>query len=144
MAIDLVHQHLDYLRRKNCSPRTRHDREGALRRLAAYLDKPLVEATAEDLDGWQSSLRVSISAIATYTSHVASFYRWALEQGHIDSDPATLLPRPGFRGASLGRSPSKTSVSPSPAPRSRCGPGWSWRPTAGCGPVRSPGWKPTT
>jgi site-specific recombinase XerD len=94
MAIDLVHQHLDYLRRKNCSPRTRHDREGALRRLAAYLDKPLVEATAEDLDSWQSSLRVSISAIATYTSHVASFYRWALEQGHLDSDPATLLPRP--------------------------------------------------
>ena len=94
MTTTCERRHLDHLRRQNLSPRTRRDREGALRRLAGFLDKPLLEATPEDLERWQAGLRVSISAVSTYTSHVKSFYRWALEQGHLDSDPATLLPRP--------------------------------------------------
>jgi len=94
MTTTCERRHLDHLRRQNRSPRTRRDREGALRRLAGFLDKPLLEATPEDLERWQAGLRVSISAVSTYTSHVKSFYRWALEQGHLDSDPATLLPRP--------------------------------------------------
>jgi len=112
MTTTCERRHLDYLRRQNLSPRTRRDREGALRRLAAFLDKPLLEATPEDLERWQAGLRVSISAVSTYTSHVKSFYRWALEQGHLDSDPATLLPRPKLPSTTAALVDSRVSVSP--------------------------------
>lgn len=94
MTTECERRHLDQLRRQNLSPRTRRDREGVLRRLTAFLDCPLLEATPDDLERWQAGLRVSISAISTYTSHVKSFYQWAVEQGHLDHSPATLLPRP--------------------------------------------------
>jgi len=94
MTTECERRHLDHLRRQNLSPRTRRDREGALRRLAAFLDKPLLEATPADLERWQASLRISPSAISTYTSHIKSFYQWAVEQEHLGHSPATLLPRP--------------------------------------------------
>lgn len=71
-----------------------HHRRENLRRLAERLRTPLLDATPEDLDRWQASLGVSTSSRATYTTHVAGFYRWAVESGHIDHDPTTRLPRP--------------------------------------------------
>jgi len=94
MTSGCEHRHLDHLRRQNLSPRTRRDREGALRRLAAFLGKPLLDATPADLERWQTSLRISPSAISTYTSHIKSFYQWAVDQEHLEHSPATLLPRP--------------------------------------------------
>jgi len=94
MTTEVVRRHLDHLRRRNLSPRTRRDREGALRRLAAFLDKPLLEATPADLERWQAGLRVSVSAISTYTSHLKSFYEWAVDQELLATSPAARLPRP--------------------------------------------------
>jgi len=94
MISEVERRHLDHLRRKNLSPRTRHDREGVLRRLTAFLDCPLLEATPDDLDRWQAGLRVGISAIATYTSHVKAFYEWAVDRELLATSPAARLPRP--------------------------------------------------
>lgn len=70
------------------------DRDRVLRRVAVVLPNGLTPATERDLDTWQAGLRVSISSIATYTSHVRSFFRWLLDSGHVDIDPSARLPRP--------------------------------------------------
>ncbi|AEA27945.1 integrase family protein [Pseudonocardia dioxanivorans CB1190] len=69
-------------------------------RLMTHLDGPLLDVTPDALDRWQSSLRVSMSSIATYTNHVVAFYRWMVEAGHLDIDPASRLPRPRIESRS--------------------------------------------
>ena len=89
---DLIGKHLRTLKRRNNSPVTIASREGTLRRLVDWLDgTPLLLVTLTLLEDWQDSLRVSVSAISTYTIHVRAFYRWAEEQGHIPVDPARRM-----------------------------------------------------
>ena len=98
MAADLriIRLHVDYVRRTGATETTQHHRRENLRRLADALPCRLLDATPEDLEEWQSrtSRRVSLSSVATYTNHAVAFYLWALEAGHVDTDPATRLPRP--------------------------------------------------
>jgi len=82
------------MRRRGLSPRSMFDRDATLRRLRIWLDHPLLEATPQELTAWQSSLDVSLSAIATYTSHVRSFYAWAADDGCLSVSPAARLPMP--------------------------------------------------
>lgn len=93
-----IKSHLDHMRRQNLAPTTIRQRGAALRRLATWLtsesDCALLDATRHDLVAWQSGLTVSMSAIATYTSHVTAFYAWALDLELIEVDPAARLPRP--------------------------------------------------
>lgn len=90
---ELIRRHLDWLRRTGASPVTHRYRAGVLRRFVRDLDKPLLDATYEDLDRWQAGLTVSLSTTSSYTSGVRQFYRWAVETGRIDVDPTTRLPR---------------------------------------------------
>lgn len=90
----LVRLHRDYLRRCGASPRTIQDRDMLLRRLVAHLPCPLTQASEADLDRWQASLTGTLCTVATYSTHIRVFYRWLLDNGHIDLDPAARLPRP--------------------------------------------------
>ena len=92
----LVRLHLDWLRRTGATPVTQRYREGVLRRLAAALPEgvTLTTATPEDLDAWQSGLKVSVSTLAGYTSHVRRWYAWLVEFGHLEIDPSARLPKP--------------------------------------------------
>lgn len=58
------------------------------------MSKPLLEVTPAELDTWQAGLRVSFSSISTYTSHIHSFYAWAVDTGRIDADPSKDLANP--------------------------------------------------
>lgn len=90
-----VRLHVDWLRRTGATPVTQQYRRGVLRRLAAALPVPLLDATPEHLDEWQAGLGdVSLSTLAGYTSNVRRFYAWAVEAGHLDIDPAARLPLP--------------------------------------------------
>ncbi len=89
-----IRLHLDWLRRTGATKATRTGREGQLRRLARYLPCDLIDATATDLDQWQSTLTLSIASIHNYTMHTRGFYRWATDSGHLDLDPARQLPLP--------------------------------------------------
>lgn len=89
-----VTRHIDHMRRRGLSPRSMFDRESVLRRLGIWLDHPILEATPRELSAWQSSLRVSLSAIGTYTSHVRSFYVWAADEELVSVSPAAKLPMP--------------------------------------------------
>lgn len=95
MTDPTIRQHLAHLRLRNIRVATITHREGQLKRLHAWLDKPLLDATERDLERWQHSLTVSASSVFTYTSHVRGFYAWAHGAGLIESDPARnlVLPR---------------------------------------------------
>jgi integrase/recombinase XerC len=90
----VITRHIDWLRRTGARPTTVTHRRDNIRRLASKLPVALLDATPEQLDSWQSQLRVSISSIHTYTCHVKSLYRWAFESGIIDTNPADALPIP--------------------------------------------------
>lgn len=89
----MIRLHVDYIRREGASPRTMRDRRGNLLRLADKLPVPLLDATPEILDTWQSNLTVCLSSIATYTSHTRAFYLWCYDVGHLDTNPAQRLAR---------------------------------------------------
>jgi integrase/recombinase XerC len=89
-----ITRHIDWLRRTGARQATVKHRRDNLRRLAAYLPVALIEASPEQLDAWQSQLRVSISSINTYTCHARGFYRWAQQTGLLDVDPSDALPLP--------------------------------------------------
>lgn len=95
MTDPTIRQHLAHLRLRNIRVATITHREGQLKRLHAWLDKPLLDATERDLERWQHSLTVSASSVFTYTSHVRGFYAWAHGAELIDTDPARnlVLPR---------------------------------------------------
>lgn len=95
----LIRLHVDHLRRTGASIRTQAQRRENLRRLAERLPVPLLEATPDHLNDWQSSLTVSLSSIATYSSHCRCFYAWAVDSGHLEHDPAYRLPRPKLPAA---------------------------------------------
>lgn len=90
----MIRLHCDWVRRSGFTERTTLDRDRVLRRVAVVLPNGLTLATERDLDTWQAGLRVSLSSIATYTSHLRSFYRWLLDAGHVDVDASARLPRP--------------------------------------------------
>lgn len=92
----MIRLHLDWLGRGGATERTLYHRGENLRRLAERLPVELRTATREHLDAWQSALfhTISISSVATYSSHTRSFYAWAADNGHLDHDPAARLPRP--------------------------------------------------
>lgn len=92
-----IRLHLDWLGRKGATERTLYHRGENVRRLAQRLPVELLAPpTREQLDIWQSHLyrTVSISSVATYSSHARGFYAWALDNGHIEHDPTARLPRP--------------------------------------------------
>lgn len=89
-----ISRHLTYLKRRNARPATIFHRRGQLGRLLAFLDKPLLDATEDDLDEWQSSLRVCASSVQTYSSHVRAFYDWAHDSGLTEVNLAKNLVMP--------------------------------------------------
>jgi site-specific recombinase XerD len=81
---------------KGYSAKTIDHREKMLARLAAVLPVPLLDATPAMLYDWRDRLdgRVKNATAAGYISHVACFYRWAVDQELLAANPAAKLPVP--------------------------------------------------
>lgn len=90
----IIRLHCDWARRTGATADTLKHRRDNLRRLAERLPCELLDATADDLDRWQSHLTCALSSVQTYTAHVRTLYRWAVQSGHLDGDPSGRLPRP--------------------------------------------------
>ncbi|OHU37282.1 integrase [Mycobacteroides chelonae] len=87
-----------HLRLRNMTPKTIEHRLGQLDRLDRWLgDTALMDATPEQLEAWQRSLRVCASSVQTYTSHVCAFYRWAHGATLIAADPSARLVQPKIK-----------------------------------------------
>lgn len=92
MTSDHLSQYVTELRIAKFSPDTIDDRLSVLRRLAAYLDKPLLEATGCDLRGYQASFAaLSPASVDIYTRHMKAFYDWAAKRQFIAVNPAEEL-----------------------------------------------------
>lgn len=90
----LIAQHLDYLRQCGRSARTIYQRERSLIRLSAVLPVPLIYATGGMLTEWRAGLTCGEEAVKHYVGDARAFYRWAVDQGYRDDNPAARLPVP--------------------------------------------------
>jgi integrase/recombinase XerC len=97
MDNDVIARHIRHMERRNDRPITIKHRRDVLRRLAAALPVPLLEATEDHLRDWQDHLTVCASSVATYTAHVHAFYGWATDVELVSVDPARRLPSPKVR-----------------------------------------------
>lgn len=93
-AGDPVGRFLDDCRRRNLRPGTITQKRLALRRLdTAVHPTPLLEVSHDQLVAFLDRLDQPESR-ATETSHLRTFYRWALIEGLVGVDPAARLVRP--------------------------------------------------
>lgn len=72
-------------------------RMSLLIRTEVGIDKPLVEATVGDLRDWLDGHTLHPRTTYSYISHWASFWKWALREGHAAVDPTLRLTRPKLR-----------------------------------------------
>src|SRR5215469_12771948 len=99
IAEDVVDRHLAYLRQRGRSAGTIYARRRAIARMSAQIDRPLLQATDEDLARWRAGLRVIDNTAVHYASHARSFFSWCQAVGVIDHNPAEgLLLPPLVRG----------------------------------------------
>ena len=92
--MDAVGRHLDHLRYRNMSPYTIRRREQALKRLAAVLPVPLLDATGDHLYEWRAGLTIKPASVAVYHSHVKAFFTWAVNEGLVSENPMRAVPVP--------------------------------------------------
>jgi integrase/recombinase XerC len=83
------------MRLRGLSPASIYQRRRALARLEAFVGKPLLEATEDDLHRWQEQLRGSVAYIANRLANCSQLYAWA--HGTADllaENPARRMVRP--------------------------------------------------
>jgi len=93
-AVDPLAAHLEWLRLRGLAASTIRRRAVVLGWVQASLGRPLLEASAADLQAWRAALGVAPEAVSVYVSHVRQFYAWALAEGLLDGSPAAALPAP--------------------------------------------------
>jgi integrase/recombinase XerC len=89
-----VAAHLAYLRMTGMSARTIYQRNRSLIRLAMVVPPPIIEATSLMLSEWRAGLHCGEEAVKHYVGDARQFYRWAIDQGLRDDNPAEKLPVP--------------------------------------------------
>jgi integrase/recombinase XerC len=88
-----------HMRIANRSPETIGKRLDVLRRFRNHLkDKPLLDATPEDLGDYQASFaHLAPASVSIYSRHLQSFYRWTHQTGRTSTDPSAELTVPHIR-----------------------------------------------
>jgi len=87
-----MRQYVTEMRVANYSPVTIADRVELLGRLARFIDKPLLDATPDDLAAFQAQfVHLAPATINIYSRHVKAFYDWAVKRGHLSVSPAAEL-----------------------------------------------------
>lgn len=105
-----ITRHLEWLRLEGKSELTIRDRRQLLRRLAAALPVPLLEATHDHILGWRAGLTVAPATVVNYVSNAAQFYKWARDIARLtDISPARAIPVPRV-GRRLPRPISETAL----------------------------------
>lgn len=92
----VVTRHLEHCALRNLSTLTIRGRRCALERLARHLNAPVLYASAEQLRSWQTvrAKQICPATMRTELSTIREFYRWAVLEGFIQSDPTARLIMP--------------------------------------------------
>lgn len=81
--------------RRNLTASACRKRECSLYLLADWVvPRPLGEVTTADIDAWLDSRVLGPQGRAWHISNVASFYRWCVQDGHLETDPSVRVVRP--------------------------------------------------
>lgn len=91
---DLIGGHLAHCRAAGLSPLTIRDRGEVLARLDRDLPQGLEPANTVELRTWLGREGWSQETLCTYYTHIRSYYRWVVRNGHLTFDPTDLLDRP--------------------------------------------------
>lgn len=83
--------HFAWMSARNLRPNTVAMRASVLRRLRAEIGDDPCNATAAQL---VTFLRGQPATRAVTLSHLRSYFRWAIEEGLIETDPTARIPRP--------------------------------------------------
>ncbi|GAA2552151.1 tyrosine-type recombinase/integrase [Pseudonocardia hydrocarbonoxydans] len=86
-------EHLDWMRRAGRADSTIKARTMALHFLALWLHGDPFDATSQQLDAWQSTLKPLIK-MRHQTSLIRPYYRFVQDRGYRLDNPAALLPLP--------------------------------------------------
>lgn len=93
----IIASYLRHLRTRCCSPNTIRSARSVLNNLAiATGGRDLLTLTPAELGEWQARRAVLVAArtLRTQTSYVRRFYVWAVDERHLEVDPAARLVRP--------------------------------------------------
>lgn len=91
----LIAQHLEWMRRRNLADSTIGIRRRRLERFAATCS--LLDAEPADVERFLDARQLSPKSTYDMLSHLGSFYRWAIDHGHLHRDPTAQVPRPRVR-----------------------------------------------
>lgn len=83
--------------RRALRPGSIDKRMSVLTRAETAIGKPLAEATTADLRGWLDAKTLHARTRYSYISHLATFWRWALAEQLVTTDPTLRLTRPKVR-----------------------------------------------
>lgn len=92
--LNLIDDYLAHLRSESCSDRTINDRRRILNVMHRDLPYGLYEACTDELKAWLWRDGLAMSSRETYYGAFNSFFGWAVSQGILDFDPASLISRP--------------------------------------------------
>ena len=94
---ELIRLHRLQLRRRGQAESSIDKRLRSVRRLGVHLAPAgVLDATAEDIEGFLDTLPLKAKSRYTYISHLHCFYGWAIDAGHTESDPTVRIVRPHF------------------------------------------------
>lgn len=95
----VLHHHLNYLRWRNHRPGVITQRRYALLRLARFHDVDLLHVTSEQIGAFRDRLTAAGQPLAPSSqsaelAHFRAFYKWAILEDLIVSDPMLRVPMP--------------------------------------------------
>ena len=93
----LLHEYRRECVRNGHQPGSIDKRMSLLYRTEETTGKPLIEVDVHDLREWLDGHKLHPRTTYSYISHWASFWRWAMLEGHTDTDPTIRLTRPKMR-----------------------------------------------
>lgn len=82
------------MRRRNLAAGTIDKRMSVARRLSEFAGASLFCVTTEQIEAWLDSRSISARTRYTDISHLSAFYRWAVREGLLETDPTTRIDRP--------------------------------------------------
>ena len=85
---ELVDGHTDAMRAEGLSERTIHDRRRVLSRWVGR------DPCTADLVAFLATPQWAAETRASYHGHLSGYFRWALESGHVESNPLARVKRP--------------------------------------------------
>jgi len=91
---DLIHRYVRAMTRRGLSPNTIDKRR---RSLLMFAEQVGFDATREQIEDWLDQRGLAPKSRAVWISHLGVFYRWAVSEGLLPSDPTSRIRAPKLR-----------------------------------------------